>query len=45
LKRSGQIDAVLSPIKTGWNATDKLFPLPQNELSVNPNLLPQNSGY
>jgi len=45
LKRFGQIDAVLSPVKTGWNTTDKLFPLPQNELSINPNLRPQNSGY
>jgi hypothetical protein len=45
LKRSGQIDAVLSSTKTGWNTTDVLFPLPQNELSINPNLLPQNSGY
>lgn len=45
LKRSGQIDTVLSSIKTGWNTTDKLFPLPQNELSINPNLRPQNSGY
>lgn len=45
LKRSGQINAALSPIKTGWNSTDILFPIPQNELSVNPNLRPQNSGY
>ncbi|MNS80528.1 SusD family protein [compost metagenome] len=45
LKRSGKIDAVLSITKTGWNTTDVLFPLPQNELSINPNLLPQNSGY
>jgi hypothetical protein len=45
LKRSGQIDAVLSSAKTGWNTTDVLFPIPQNELSINPNLRPQNSGY
>ncbi|PWA09986.1 RagB/SusD family nutrient uptake outer membrane protein [Flavobacterium laiguense] len=45
LKRFGQIDAVLSLTKTGWNTTDRLFPLPQNELSINPNLRPQNSGY
>jgi hypothetical protein len=45
LKRYGQINTVLSSIKTGWNATDGLFPLPQNELSINPNLRPQNSGY
>lgn len=45
LKRSRRIDAVLSVKKPGWNTTDVLFPLPQNELSVNLNLRPQNSGY
>ncbi|MBS7253329.1 RagB/SusD family nutrient uptake outer membrane protein [Flavobacterium branchiicola] len=45
LKRSGQIDNVLDPVKTGWNSTDVLFPLPENELSINPNIRPQNSGY
>jgi len=45
LKRSGTIDSVLSPVKMGWNATDVLFPLPQTELLVNPNLNPQNPGY
>lgn len=45
LKRSGTINSVLSATKAGWNSTDVLFPLPQNELSVNPNLRPQNEGY
>lgn len=45
LKRTGSLDAVLSPQKPGWNATDRLFPLPQGELLVNPNLAPQNAGY
>lgn len=45
LKRNGQIDAVLTAVKPGWNTTDILFPLPQTELSINPNLRPQNSGY
>lgn len=45
LKRSGLIDATLTPVKSGWSSTDKLFPLPQNELSINENLRPQNSGY
>lgn len=45
LKRRGTIDAVLSPLKMGWNTTDVLFPLPQTELLVNPNLNPQNPGY
>ena len=45
LKRHGKLDEKLSPIKPGWNSTDHLFPLPENELSVNPNLQPQNPGY
>jgi len=45
LKRTGNLDAVLSPQKPGWNTTDRLFPLPQGELLVNPNLAPQNEGY
>ena len=45
LKRFGQLDAVLGGVKQGWNSTDALFPLPQSELSANPNLLPQNAGY
>lgn len=45
LKRTGRLDAVLSPQKPGWNTTDRLFPLPQAELLVNPNLAPQNAGY
>lgn len=45
LKRYGQIDTILSNIKLGWNSTDALFPIPQTELSANPNLRPQNSGY
>jgi hypothetical protein len=45
LKRSGTIDNTLVAVKQGWNSTDALFPLPQSELAVNPNLLPQNPGY
>lgn len=45
LKRFDAIDSVLSLVKPGWNTTDSLFPLPQGELSANPNLRPQNSGY
>ncbi|RYZ52091.1 MAG: RagB/SusD family nutrient uptake outer membrane protein [Sphingobacteriales bacterium] len=44
LKRAGLLDAVLGT-KPGWSATDALLPAPQNELSVNPNLGPQNTGY
>jgi len=45
LKRFGKLDSELSPFKTGWKTTSKLFPLPQSELSANPNLQPQNPGY
>ncbi|MEO7171916.1 RagB/SusD family nutrient uptake outer membrane protein [Flavobacterium sp.] len=45
LKRAQLLDSVLSPIKPGWNSTDALLPLPESELLLNPNLLPQNPGY
>lgn len=45
LKRSGRINTVLSAVKPGWNSTDVLFPIPANEININPNLLPQNQGY
>ncbi|TRX32990.1 RagB/SusD family nutrient uptake outer membrane protein [Flavobacterium sp. ZT3R18] len=45
LKRSGTINNTLTGVKLGWDSTDVLFPLPQSELSVNPNLRPQNPGY
>jgi hypothetical protein len=45
LKRLGLLDSVLTVAKLGWNTTDALFPLPENELLLNPNLSPQNDGY
>lgn len=45
LKRTGTADNVLSLSKPGWNPTDLLWPLPQNELLLNPALVPQNPGY
>lgn len=45
LKRSGEINNTLTVVKPGWNSTEALFPLPENELLLNPNLLPQNPGY
>lgn len=45
LKRFNKIDSVISAIKPGWNTNDALFPIPQNEISTNPNLRPQNPGY
>jgi hypothetical protein len=45
LKRFNRIQPVLSAVKPGWDAHDDLFPIPEAELSLNPNLLPQNPGY
>lgn len=45
LKRFGKLDEVLAPTKTGWDNNDALFPIPQSELILNANLLPQNQGY
>lgn len=45
LKRTNQLDETLSTIKPGWNTTDRLLPIPEKELLVNPNLQPQNPGY
>lgn len=45
LKRLNLLDTTLSAVKPGWNTTDELLPIPQSELSTNPNLRPQNPGY
>lgn len=45
LKRTGKADEVLIPLKPNWVNTQLLLPLPQTELLLNPNLLPQNNGY
>ncbi|MEY8780892.1 RagB/SusD family nutrient uptake outer membrane protein [Allomuricauda sp. XS_ASV26] len=45
LKRTGRADAVLALIKPGWESSDRLLPIPESELLLNPNLLPQNEGY
>ncbi|MBK5214969.1 MAG: RagB/SusD family nutrient uptake outer membrane protein [Flavobacteriaceae bacterium] len=45
LKRANQLDDALGSIKPGWNTTDRLLPIPEKELLVNPNLQPQNPGY
>jgi hypothetical protein len=44
LKRLGKASEVLGPIKTEWQDTDILFPIPQSDLNNNPNLN-QNAGY
>ncbi|MCK0115116.1 RagB/SusD family nutrient uptake outer membrane protein [Gelidibacter sp. F63206] len=45
LKRKGMAEAALSPIKPAWGPKNLLFPLPESELLLNPNLEPQNTGY
>ncbi len=45
LKRTNTIDAVLGTLKPTWKTTAKLWPVPQNEINANINLLPNNDGY
>ncbi|WP_303316240.1 RagB/SusD family nutrient uptake outer membrane protein [Flavivirga abyssicola] len=45
LKRTNTANSVLSPVKPNWSDTDLLFPIFEDELVKNPNLLPQNPGY
>lgn len=45
LKRTGMLDTEMIKTKTGWQNYFGLLPLPQAELLLNPNLLPQNEGY
>lgn len=45
LNRTGRIDETLAKTKPQWNTTDRLLPLPESELLLNPNLNPQNEGY
>jgi starch-binding outer membrane protein, SusD/RagB family len=51
LKRTGRIDAVMTVVtpqkSTGstWDTNMQLWPIPANEILLNPNLAPQNPGY
>lgn len=45
LKRTGKLDEFLSGTKPDWNNTDRLLPIPQSEINLNPNIAPQNPGY
>ncbi len=46
LKRTNRIDAVLMPVKPGYQTTDQLFPLPIGDIKLYPNLVGhQNPGY
>lgn len=44
MKRTGRIDAVMSAIKSQWQPTDALLPIPYAECLINTNLT-QNPGY
>ncbi|GHE28702.1 RagB/SusD family nutrient uptake outer membrane protein [Sphingobacterium griseoflavum] len=44
LKRTNRATAVLSPIKTSWQDTDVLFPIPNAQIVINGKLT-QNAGY
>lgn len=44
LKRTGKAQEILAPISSGWEDTDKLYPIPSNERMKNSNLS-QNPGY
>lgn len=44
LKHLGKLDEVIGSIKSGWVTTGNLFPIPQAEININPQLN-QNSGY
>jgi hypothetical protein len=44
LKRTGRASAVLGPLKSQWQPTDGLYPIPLNEITRNPNIT-QNQGY
>lgn len=45
LKRTNRLDAALLKVKPQWKNTNRLLPLPENELLLNSNLKPQNEGY
>jgi hypothetical protein len=45
LKRTGRATEVLGPLKSNWEQTDIILPIPESELLLNLNLGPQNDGY
>ena len=44
LKRTGRSEAVLSLVKSNWQASDTLYPIPQIDIQNDPHL-DQNQGY
>ena len=45
LKRTGNLNSALAPLKPGWQSTDAHLPVPENEFVTNPALGSQNPGY
>lgn len=45
LKRKNRLSSEMSLSKPGWKAYYSSFPIPESELLLNQNLLPQNNGY
>ncbi len=44
IKRTNRANEIMSPLKTNWQPTDVLFPIPESERLLNPGLS-QNEGY
>lgn len=44
LKRTGRVNGIISSLKSSWQPTDALYPIPKYELETNPFLV-QNPGY
>ncbi|MFL9836728.1 RagB/SusD family nutrient uptake outer membrane protein [Flavobacterium sp. ST-75] len=44
LQRTGLLDNTLQGVKPGWDSSDSLWPVPADEITVNPNIT-QNPGY
>lgn len=45
LKRFGLLDVAMYAVKPQWKPIYNVFPLPESEILLNPNLAPQNNGY
>ncbi len=44
MKRTETADSILAPLKTSWEPSDILFPIPSQEIQNNPHIT-QNAGY
>ncbi|MBW8686797.1 RagB/SusD family nutrient uptake outer membrane protein [Chitinophaga rhizophila] len=44
LKRTGKVNQTMSAVKTKWQSTDTLWPVPATQIFLNP-VLTQNEGY